>query len=253
MSDCGRIQARVYPTNSTLRPGAITSRISYTPLKDDLAQVDATIVERPVLPSATVPLPGGSPRPSGMTSMSRARISSAVAGRPMPSRPGCGLCATATEIPSTISAAAQMAARPDTKEFLVAPGTVEQWVLRNGSDNQHVFHVHGVSFTVIEYGGGAPPPQLRGLKDSVLLARGTTVRVAVRFRGSIDAQAPYMFHCHVLAHEDRGMMGQFVLVGGDEDGGGEGEERRAARPHDHRHDRHDRHGAGRDLHGAVEE
>jgi FtsP/CotA-like multicopper oxidase with cupredoxin domain len=39
-----------------------------------------------------------------------------------------------------------------------------------------------------------------------------TVRVIARFAGHPDPVHPYMFHCHILEHEDHGMMGQFVVV-----------------------------------------
>jgi len=41
---------------------------------------------------------------------------------------------------------------------------------------------------------------------------GATVRLLVRFGDYPDADTPYMLHCHILEHEDRGMMAQFVLV-----------------------------------------
>lgn len=102
---------------------------------------------------------------------------------------------------------------PDRVDFTVAAGSTEVWELRNGSDNQHVLHVHGVSFTVVAYDGRPPPLELAGLKDSVFLPRGSTARLAVRFGGTADGGAPYMYHCHILAHEDHGMMGQYTLAG----------------------------------------
>jgi FtsP/CotA-like multicopper oxidase with cupredoxin domain len=65
---------------------------------------------------------------------------------------------------------------------------------------------------VLAYAGGPPPPHLRGLKDTVYVPPGETVRLLVRFGADADPDTPYMFHCHVLQHEDRGMMGQFVVV-----------------------------------------
>ena len=38
------------------------------------------------------------------------------------------------------------------------------------------------------------------------------MRIIARFEDHADPKTPYMFHCHVLRHEDQGMMGQFVLV-----------------------------------------
>lgn len=103
---------------------------------------------------------------------------------------------------------------PERVDFTVRAGATEVWELRNDSDNQHVFHVHGVSFSVLDYDGAPTPPQLAGLKDSVFLPPGTTATIAVRFRDHTDRVAPYMFHCHVLAHEDHGMMGQFLVTAG---------------------------------------
>jgi FtsP/CotA-like multicopper oxidase with cupredoxin domain len=40
------------------------------------------------------------------------------------------------------------------------------------------------------------------------------VRLVIRFTDYTDAHMPYMFHCHLLQHEDRGMMGQFVVTRG---------------------------------------
>lgn len=100
----------------------------------------------------------------------------------------------------------------DRIDFTVAAGATEVWELRNGSDNQHVFHVHGTSFTIADYDGAPPPPQLTGWKDSVYLPPGTAATIVLRFREYADAERPYMFHCHLLAHEDHGMMGQFVVT-----------------------------------------
>jgi FtsP/CotA-like multicopper oxidase with cupredoxin domain len=87
----------------------------------------------------------------------------------------------------------------------VGAGTTEIWEVRNQTGTPHNFHVHGVSFRVLDEPGPA------GWKDTVFAPPGETLRLLIRFGGSRDARTPYMFHCHVLAHEDRGMMGQFVV------------------------------------------
>jgi FtsP/CotA-like multicopper oxidase with cupredoxin domain len=97
-------------------------------------------------------------------------------------------------------------------DAVVKANTTEIWEVRNASGTPHNFHPHGASFRVIEYGGGAPPPHLSGWKDTVYVAPRETVRLLLRFGGYADPDLPYMFHCHVLQHEDRGMMGQFVVV-----------------------------------------
>jgi FtsP/CotA-like multicopper oxidase with cupredoxin domain len=97
-------------------------------------------------------------------------------------------------------------------DAVVTAGATEIWEVHNGSPLPHSFHVHDVRFRVLEYAGAAPPPQLKGLKDTVYVPSGSSVRVLIRFGEYADPTAPYMFHCHLLQHEDHGMMGQFVVV-----------------------------------------
>ncbi|WP_084652855.1 multicopper oxidase family protein [Nocardioides insulae] len=90
--------------------------------------------------------------------------------------------------------------------------TTERWVVRNPDGNPHNFHVHDVQFQISSYDGAEPPPELAGWKDTVWLPPGTDAELLVRFEDYTDPNLPYMFHCHVLRHEDDGMMGQFVVV-----------------------------------------
>jgi blue copper oxidase len=94
----------------------------------------------------------------------------------------------------------------------VTVDTTELWEVTNHSGNLHNFHVHGVQFTVLAYRGAAPPPHLAGWKDTVFLPTGATTRLLVRFTDYTDPAVPYMFHCHLLRHEDNGMMGQLVVL-----------------------------------------
>ncbi len=97
----------------------------------------------------------------------------------------------------------------------------EIWEVENRAGIPHSFHIHDTRFEVVEFAGGRPPVELRGLKDTVLVPSGETLRLLVRFSDYADEKVPYMFHCHLLEHEDRGMMGQFVVVGaGTVTGGG---------------------------------
>jgi suppressor of ftsI len=95
----------------------------------------------------------------------------------------------------------------------VEVGTTETWEVENTSGTPHNFHVHDMRFRITDYAGAPPPPELSGLKDTVYVPPGETVRLLVAFEDSTDPSHPYMFHCHLLEHEDRGMMGQFVVVG----------------------------------------
>ncbi len=94
----------------------------------------------------------------------------------------------------------------------VTKGTTEIWEVTNRDGIPHNFHVHGVQFQVLDIDGAAPPPPLGGWKDTVYLPPGRTVRIIAEFSDYADPDFPYMFHCHLLRHEDHGMMGQFVVV-----------------------------------------
>jgi FtsP/CotA-like multicopper oxidase with cupredoxin domain len=94
----------------------------------------------------------------------------------------------------------------------VRAGTTELWRVRNADGNPHNFHVHGVSFAVASVDGGPPPPELAGWKDTVFLPESREVELLVRFAEHADPEWPYMYHCHLLRHEDQGMMGQLVVL-----------------------------------------
>ncbi|MFD9715430.1 multicopper oxidase family protein [Streptomyces sp. NPDC059076] len=100
----------------------------------------------------------------------------------------------------------------DRIDLTVTRGTAETWTVRNEHGTPHNFHVHDVQFRILEVNGKQPSPELRGAKDTVLIPPDTTVKLAMRFDGPADPNTPYMYHCHLLYHEDLGMMGQFVVV-----------------------------------------
>ena len=94
---------------------------------------------------------------------------------------------------------------------VVRLGTTELWEVTNADGIPHNFHVHDVRFQVVDVDGAAPP-ELSGWKDTVYVAPGSVVQLLMRFTDYADPESPYMFHCHLLRHEDSGMMGQFVVV-----------------------------------------
>ncbi len=98
-------------------------------------------------------------------------------------------------------------------------GTAEVWEIVNGGmggrmmgNVPHSFHVHGLQFEILTLNGSPPPPELAGPKDTVLLWPGDRVRIALAFT---DYTGIYMYHCHLLEHEDEGMMGQYEVVESD--------------------------------------
>ncbi len=95
---------------------------------------------------------------------------------------------------------------------VVTVGTTEIWEVHNQSGSFHNFHVHDIQFKLLQYRGGSPPPHLSGWKDTVAIPPGQSLRLITRFTDYADPSTPYMFHCHLLPHEDNGLMGQFVVV-----------------------------------------
>jgi hypothetical protein len=60
--------------------------------------------------------------------------------------------------------------------------------------------------------GAAPPAQLRGRKDVVTVPpMNGSVKLITRFEDFSDPETPFMYHCHILSHEDAGMMGHFIV------------------------------------------
>ncbi len=101
---------------------------------------------------------------------------------------------------------------PDIINEYIPFENVEIWELRNMTPIAHPFHIHDVQFYILSINGAAPPPGLAGRKDVVLVPPGNgVVRFITKFETFHDDTFPYMYHCHLLTHEDHGMMGQFVV------------------------------------------
>lgn len=94
---------------------------------------------------------------------------------------------------------------------VVPAGAIEIWEIEN-TVYAHNFHIHEVAFQTLDVDGEKPPRYASGHKDTVYVPPKSTVRLAVQFGRFTDPATPYMYHCHILRHEDSGMMGQFVIV-----------------------------------------
>ena len=97
--------------------------------------------------------------------------------------------------------------------YTIKLNSVEIWTLKNNSAIAHPFHIHDVQFYILDRNGNPPPASERGRKDVVLVKPRETVRFITVFEDFADDTVPYMYHCHMLTHEDEGMMGQFKVVG----------------------------------------
>jgi len=96
--------------------------------------------------------------------------------------------------------------------YIVPPDNIEIWSLTNETPIAHPFHIHDVQFFILDINGVSPPPALQGYNDVVLVPAGMgNVRFIAQFTDFVNDTVPYMFHCHMLTHEDMGMMGQFLV------------------------------------------
>src|SRR5690625_565854 len=99
---------------------------------------------------------------------------------------------------------------PDRIDLTQELGVTEIWEVYNEPNMMgtvHSFHIHGTQFKIISVNGEEPPEELQGYKDTVHLEPGDRVQLAVKF----VTPGVYMYHCHILEHEDNGMMGQILV------------------------------------------
>ena len=91
---------------------------------------------------------------------------------------------------------------PDRIDTRVKLDTVEEWEIRNTGVMDHPFHLHVNPFQVVSRNG--QPETFRAWKDTVLVKTGEILRLRVKFT---DFPGKTVYHCHILDHEERGMMG----------------------------------------------
>jgi len=96
----------------------------------------------------------------------------------------------------------------DRIDFDVALGSTEIWEV-TGFLMPHPFHAHGVQFRVLSMDGAPPPAHLTGDKDTLLLQG--MVELLVEFNQPATEEYPFMLHCHMMDHEEAGMMAQFTV------------------------------------------
>jgi FtsP/CotA-like multicopper oxidase with cupredoxin domain len=89
-------------------------------------------------------------------------------------------------------------------------GSTEDWVIENRSNENHEFHIHQIHFLLMERNGKPVGPKQAQILDTVDLPywSGTgpypSIKVRMDFRG--PDVGDFVYHCHILDHEDGGMM-----------------------------------------------
>lgn len=101
----------------------------------------------------------------------------------------------------------------DRIDFRITHDGPEVWKVTNANvDWPHNFHIHNARFQVINVENqNSDAMATYGWRDTVGIPPETTVTLAVEFGQYRDPEIPYMYHCHMLYHEDEGMMGQFTM------------------------------------------
>lgn len=90
-------------------------------------------------------------------------------------------------------------------------GAVEDWTIENHTFEVHEFHMHQIHFLLLQRNGKPVPAAERQFRDTVQVpfwnGRGPypSVKVRMDFRGAVAGD--FVYHCHILEHEDGGMMG----------------------------------------------
>lgn len=189
-------------TQPGMGPGATASLIGYTnnPLNgNDFQLLDINVVAQTGSPVLSVPstLASYSPLLEGSENITR-NLTFTSAG-PMGNLNGPFLINNTSFNMSVIN-------------YTIPLNNIEIWSFTNSTPIAHPFHIHDVQFFILDINGTPPPPELQGLNDVVLVPAGNgTVRFIAQFNDFADDSIPFMYHCHMLTHEDMGMMGQFIV------------------------------------------
>ena len=97
---------------------------------------------------------------------------------------------------------------PDYSEWTSTLGTVEEWLIVNETEQEHPFHVHVNPFQVTEVNGS--PVAFTGRQDTAIVPRFGSITVRTHFTDFTGG--PVLMHCHILDHEDMGMMTRFEIA-----------------------------------------
>jgi FtsP/CotA-like multicopper oxidase with cupredoxin domain len=97
---------------------------------------------------------------------------------------------------------------PDRIDARPVLGTTERWIFTNPTGRPHTAHIHDVYQQCLSRNGGPCYPY-ETMKETWYLAPGETIEVKLKFTDHIGK---YVLHCHMIEHEDDGMMAQFEVI-----------------------------------------
>jgi len=91
-------------------------------------------------------------------------------------------------------------------------GAKEIWTITNASQLEHSFHLHDVPYQLVSINGEAPTGVDLGWRDTYEVVGGGSIVIAMEFTDFADDTYMYMLHCHLLQHEDEGMMASLMVT-----------------------------------------
>ena len=96
---------------------------------------------------------------------------------------------------------------PNRDDQVVRLNTTEEWVIRNASTQWHPFHIHINDYQVVAFNGQPVPARYH--EDTTPVPPFGEITIRTRFR---DFPGRWVYHCHILLHEDHGMMGTIRAI-----------------------------------------
>ena len=97
---------------------------------------------------------------------------------------------------------------PSRDDVVIPLGSVEKWDLVNSSAEVHTFHIHQTDFQVVARNGKSL--EFVGYQDTVDIGPGESIQIIIPFTNPSQV-GRFVFHCHILEHEDGGMMQNIVI------------------------------------------
>jgi len=204
------------PPSGTVKAQLITRNIDGGPAADsnparpiaDIVAVD-TPVHLPRMPERSRP-----PSPQRFENILNAKV---TAKRKLffsetPSKIGDGRGAEGVNFFITVDGTFRHLFNPNNPpDIITNKGAVEDWVIENRSSEVHEFHIHQIHFLLLGINGNRVPkeqqqwydtfqvPYWDGISDTY-----PSIKVRMDFRGAVVGD--FVYHCHILEHEDAGMM-----------------------------------------------
>ncbi|HEY3778695.1 MAG TPA: multicopper oxidase family protein [Rhizomicrobium sp.] len=105
----------------------------------------------------------------------------------------------------------------DPPSVITHKGAVEDWTIENRTQEVHEFHIHQIHFQVIAVNGVPVAPKKRQFYDTYQVGywdgvskKFPSITLRMDFRGAVEGE--FVYHCHILDHEDAGMMANIVVA-----------------------------------------